>query len=214
MLDEQQLAEIEERLQPLLEAEQRARELSSVVPRAKLYVGVCGASLAFDRFEILNGFAIIRSVTNPPGLVHVASAADLKETDYLGVSRFSHMIQAELAVGNADISGHNKVDFLLGIAWHTAALIKLRNHITLYCPASASASWDTVSMISDHSVSFGMLDDVSKQIHFQEPAVVSIQDMEWVKSNWEAALGLRNKDTSRRFGLAFNLAYTWNQTNG
>ena len=36
--------------------------------------------------------------------------------------------------------------------------------------------------------------------------------LEWVRNNWEVALGLRGTDRSRRFGLGLSLAYTWNHT--
>lgn len=211
-LSSQKLAEIRGRLQPLLDAERRAAELEGDVPAAKLFLGVCGIGLGFKQREVFDGLITLRRVTNPPGVVHVARAANLERVDYLGVSRYSFGIAAELAVGNAD-SSEDDGHFLLGIAWHTVALIKLRGHVSVFCPAAATSSWDTVASISDNSVTFLLLDDVPRRIGLDHrPSEVSVTDVEWVGKYWDCALDLRGRDVSRRFGLAFNLAYVWNYT--
>lgn len=200
-------------MKPIFNLEERSKELMSVVPDRSLFVGLCGVSLGFDEFEIRD-YGCIRKVTNPPMFVHICSAANLEELDYIAVGRYSLGIQAELAFGDKALrSKVHDESFLLGVAWHAAALIKLRGHTSLFCPVSASISWDIIGAIKDHTVIFRVLDDVPRQIVFQPGNTkVSKEDIQWVKTNWENSLMLRDKSKSRRFGLAFNLAYMWNQT--
>jgi len=196
-------------LEWLHRTEARGRALKQVVPSAKLYVGICGTNVAFSEFKLSNGLGFVRKVANPPGSVHVLRAANLANTDYLAVSRYSSAISAELALG---LESDSEIDDLLDVAFHTAALIKLRHHPNLKCPCFATASWDVVSAITDNSVDFGMLDDVPRQLPGVEIEAVTEEEMHWVNDVWIAALALRNFETSRRFGLAFNVSYVWNQT--
>ena len=210
-LTDEDLNSIEARLTPLLLAEARAKELSQQVPPALLFIAMCGVEIDFDSFEVLDGFLSIRKVTNPPGIVHIARAANLKHSDYLSVGPYSLPVQAEIAV--RDTALQKDEQFLVNIAWHTAALLKLRGYSTLFCPSLSSVSWDTVSAVSDNTIKFHMLDDVPRQIGFRgEDKSISVKDAEWVKSCWNIALDLRNAESSRRFGLAFNIMYAWNQT--
>lgn len=175
------------------------------MPKASEYVGICGAWVDFDSFDIVDGLISVRRVTNPPGIIHVARAADLQRTDYLGVGRYSSGVRAEITVGSTEEGQANP----LGLAWHTAALLKLRGHTVLFCPASCTSSWDTISAISDNSATFRLLDDVSKQIGSPVGRTpISLEDAEWVRSNHLTAFDLRDAASSRRFGLAFNMAYT------
>ena len=108
-----------------------------------------------DSQEIIAGLASIRSVSNPPGVVHVARAADLSASDYLGVSRYSASIRAELCVGTHHRGTDEKeAQFELGTAWHLVALLKLIASPSLYCPAVSGVSWDAVAAIDDNSVVF------------------------------------------------------------
>lgn len=208
------LGRIESLLARFKELENRAKQLQRTAPPAKCFVGLCGVEAGLERFDIVEGFGCLKPVTNAPGIIDVCRAADLKHTDYLGVGRYSAGIRAELAFGNTEYpEKRNRQDFLLGIAWHTAALMKLRGHSALFAPAFSNASWDTISAINDNCVEFHMLDDVPRHIAFcKAPSVVTVDDMEWVVSNFMTAFSLRGVDRSRRFGLAFNIAYTWNQT--
>jgi hypothetical protein len=203
---------IQERLQPLLEAEARARELQSRVPNAALFVGVAGITYDRDPFEFLPDFLSIRPVTNPPGIVHVCGAALPQGSDYLAVARYSHAIRAEITCSNRSLASKDLPKFLHDLAWHTAALIKLQGHHTLVCPGSATISWDTVASITDQSVPFVVLDDVPRQIYVDKSAPVSSAQLDWVREHWDRAIRLRDASESRRFGLAFNIAYTWNHT--
>ena len=81
------------------QAEERARELMASVPKAHIYVGICNTELAFDEFTFTDQIGVIRKVTNPPGVVAVCCAANLKETDYMGVGRYSGAIRGEFAFG-------------------------------------------------------------------------------------------------------------------
>jgi hypothetical protein len=117
-----------------------------------------------------------------------------------------------MAVGDpARSSDDNEPSFLHDLAWHTAALLKLCGNWTLTCPASATVSWDTIAAADTQSVTFRMLDDVPKQIGFQQTLPsISRRDLEWVAAHWDTAFELRDFQHSRRFGLAFTIAYTWN----
>jgi hypothetical protein len=131
----------------------------------------------------------------------------------LAIGRYSHSVAAELAVGNRDREGHGEPDFLHNLAWHTAALLRLRGHHLLSCPASSTVSWDTVAAIDNQSVHFRVLDDVPRQVALNvRESTVTAADLTWVRDNWDRALRLRDASSSRRFGLAFNIAYTWNHT--
>jgi hypothetical protein len=81
-------------MQALLElfeqTEAKAVELSKIVPAAPIFVAICGIEIEIEQFEIVDGFAAVRKVTNPPGLVHVARAANRNQLDYLGISRILH----------------------------------------------------------------------------------------------------------------------------
>jgi hypothetical protein len=207
---DKRLTEIQDRLEWLKNTERRGRELASTIPAACIYVGLCGTGLAFDEFRLSDEIGIVRKVSNAPGIVHVCCAADISKTDYLGVSRYSAAIRAELALGVG--KKHQDIDLCLDLGFHTAALMKLRSHSSLSCPCFATASWDTITAIKDNSVVFGLLDDVPRHIKGIDLEPVTEEDMRWVDKVWNTALGLRGLDRSRRFGLAFNVAYIWNQT--
>src|SRR6185437_14893780 len=118
MLDNERLRGIQERSDWFKRAEERGRELMQSVPQANVYVGLCSAELSFDEFRLSNKTGIIRKITNPPGIIAVCRAAILSKTDYLSVSRYSGAVRGELAFG-LDRTG--ELEFLLDIAWHTAA---------------------------------------------------------------------------------------------
>jgi hypothetical protein len=206
---ENHLNKIKERLSWFTKAEAKSTELMASVPNAAVYVGMTGCELDLDTFDVVDGLGIVRQVTNAPGIVHVCRAADLSKTDYLAVARYSNSISSELAFG---LNGKQEFAFLLDVAWHTAAMLKLRGHTTLCCPSYATRSWDILCAISDNTVGFGILDDVPRQIRGNRDAKIGARDLEWVRQHWSDALDLRCTDVSRRFGLAFNLSYTWNHT--
>ncbi len=209
-MDDKHLAEIQGRLEWLKATERRGRELLCTIAAASVYVGICGTGLAFDEFRLSNDIGLVRKVINAPGIVHVCCAADMSKTDYLAVSRYSTAIRAELVLGVG--KQHQNIDFYLDVGFHTAALMKLRSHSNLSCACFATASWDTITAIKDNSVVFGVLDDVPRHIKGIDLESVTEEDMRWVDKAWNTALGLRGMNRSRRFGLAFNVAYVWNQT--
>lgn len=201
-----------EYLKPIQEAADRAKDLTAFIPKGNLYIGISGIELDFDYYQIRD-YLSIRKVINPPGVVHVCSAG-CSNSDYFGVGRYSSSIKAELIIGEKgiDLGEYKKTFFEL--AWHFVALIKLQGFTSLFCPVAATSSWDIIAAISDKSVSFFMLDDVPKQLIYSGSLFkVTTKDVEWIINNWEKALNLRDREVSRRFGLAFNIAYTWNQTN-
>ena len=152
---------------------------------------------------------MLRKVTNPPGLVHVTRAADLSNSDYLTVSRYSRTVTAELVLGTEEELGEDAAE---GIAWHAAALLKLTAAPALLCPASSTVSWDALSAVRDNSVRFRVLDDAPRRILLDSDNRIGDETARWVSDHLENALYLRGKHVSRRFGLAFNIAYTWNLT--
>lgn len=203
------LKELESSIGFLDRADALARELQSQIPVANTYVAVSGVPATVPPFTAASGIFVFRAVTNPPGAVSVAAAA-APMADWMGVARYSHAVVAELAV--VDARKDSKPESLLGIAWHFLALLKLRGHDLLYCPAAATCSWDLVCLKRDRSVEFTVLDDTPRQLTLGQTLPVTLADLEWVARYYDAALRMRDFQTSRRFGLAFNLAYSFNHT--
>jgi len=194
------------------EVEATARDLKSSVPPARIFVAICGVRTAFQSETIHELWATIRRVTNPPGLVHVCTAAKQPQQGYLAVSRFASAVRAELAYGSELLEKRSADRSLLGLAWHAAALLKLRGHAGLICPAVASASWDCIAAHAG-DVRFEMLDDVPRRVTpSRAPTTITSDDIAWLRNHSDAAMVLRNHEHSRRFGLAFSIAYTWNHT--
>jgi hypothetical protein len=192
------------------QSERRAKALLDIVPKGDLFVGMTGLQMEPQDCEIRGSHIRIRRVSNPPGIVHVCCAAD-SYSDVYGAARFSSAIKAEIVIERGTEQQEDETP-LLESAYHTAALIKLAGQLNLTCPVSATSSWNTIAAITDHSVHFRMLDDVPRRLGIQKPTrSLSKEDIEWVTVYWESALRLRH--VSRRFGLAFNLAYVWNHTN-
>lgn len=200
-------------IRPFEKSEARARQLAATVPNAGLFVGLVGAELPDAAFDIVQGLAQLRKVSNAPGLVHVASAADQKFGDYLSISRYSRWITAEVAAGDfGSVAGTQlEQELLLSLAFHITALLKIRVGGGLFAPASSSCSWDTVAIAPPGTVRFHLLDDVP-HVAFcaTEPRAISTEDLVWIAHHWESAYELRNAMNSRRFGLAYNLIHTWN----
>ncbi len=209
-ISEAQLSFLKTAIQALLDREEEARKLEVKLPWNGLFVGLLNTDLAFEQFDILDGFLRLRRVTNPPGIQHVISKAIRKSSDYLGVARYSWAIGSEIAINGAP---EDNTSFFCSLAYHTAVLIKLRGPSTILCPTSSSVSWDTVASRPDDSISFVMLDDVPRLVQVSDQVrPVSLEDAEWIGNNFVAALDLRNHTRSRRFGLAFNLVYTCNHS--
>lgn len=212
-LSESELADIEASIHPILASEKRAQELQPLVPHSHLFVGLMGVTYSEAPFELLPGFLTLRQVTNPPGIIHVCRAADLERADYLAIARYSHGVKVELAVGDRKRDGHSEAGFLHDLAWHAAGLLKLRGHHLLSCPASSTVSWDTVAAIENNSVQFRVLDDVPRQIALRTGQhTITPGELAWVRDHFNRSLRLREVSTSRRFGLAYNIAYSWNHT--
>ncbi len=193
--------------------EQRAKELQSTIAPAKLFFGLIGVELDFESFELIPNLLRIRRVTNPPGVVHIASASDKQLSDWMGISRYAALISAEVAIGTdeaaRDINSDNKL--LTDLAWHALALLKLTGSWLLRCPASSTVSWDVVAAYKDQSVSFTMLDDFPNAAQvLGQGRRLTTADAKWVAENYARAFELRNQSSSQRFGLAFNIAYTCN----
>lgn len=199
---------------PLELAEARAKALQQQIADAQLFVGLKGCTLVEGHYDIIPEFIAVRRLSNPPGVVHVCRAANLRNTDYLGVSRHSGHLSAELLIGGSATKQLNlDVEAAHDLAWHLIALLKLQGIDSLCCPASSSVSWDTVAAVKDQSISFRLLDDIPRHIAIDGPnAELTAKKLAWAGAHYEEAFRLRDHTQSRRFGLAFNIAYTWNHT--
>jgi hypothetical protein len=204
---------LRELVQPLLDREATARLLAEQVPPGVVFVGLSGIDLVDPTYTILPELLVLRRVTNAPGITHVYTAAAPSRIDHLGVGRYSAGITAELIAGNP-ASGAEEIDsgFLHDIAWHAIALLKLRGAQDILAPVSANSSWDTIAARKGDVV-FSLLDDVPRRVRsINRPRSITQSDVDWVAEHYEAAFRLRSVEHSRRFGLAFNVSYTWNHT--
>jgi hypothetical protein len=207
-----EIEKIKSQLSWIEKAESEAKRLSAQIPDGQLYIGIVGIDLKFNSCTFINGLATLRKVTNPPGFVFICSAANLNFTEYLGVSRYSSNIQAELVVDCKNIFKTQESEFVLNIAWSILSLLKLRSQSNLLCPIYANKSWDTIASIKDNSVIFGILDDIPKRIAHPSLSKVTKEDIAWVQKNLSDSLALRNREIGKRFSLAYNIFYEWNHT--
>lgn len=182
MKDEVDIQKMQDILKPFLDIEQKSRDLIDTVPRAKLYIGISGIRLGFDSIE-LNDCVSIRKVENSPGIVHLCRAANPDMTDHLSVGRYSAGIGAELVLGKNDTLPDS---MLFDIGWHIAGLIKIRGFSSLFCPASATCSWDLVNCITDQSIDFRLLDDVPKRIIVNDENTLRDEDIGWISRYWRS----------------------------
>ncbi|MCM0758114.1 hypothetical protein M7775_05930 [Sporomusa sphaeroides DSM 2875] len=214
MNNSDRLKEIKQRLHVFNEAEEYARLVEGNIPKAQHYISIIGITLDFNSITIIDELITIRRVSNAPGLVHLFGVADLGHPDYFSIGRYSSNITAELVAGFFELDNRDKLncDFLLDIAWHILALLKLRGHSTVFSPGYTSTSWDLVCIQPKNSLIFRSLDDLPRQLRIQPITVVTLEDMEWIKEYWNNALELRDRTSSGRFGLAYNVMYTWNHT--
>lgn len=209
----ERLEEIKKRWQFLVDQEQAAQRSKEVVPVASLYLGLCGINFEQDCIHMYDGFFELRHVSNTPGIVHVCKSANYEiSDDYLSVSRYAPSIHAEVAVGCNHQDLEDNVRFLLDMSWHLVALMKLLGCSNLFCPCCASVSWDTIAIAPNNSVRFTLLDDTPRRLLNKGAKQLSKQEINWIDQHFIDALDLRNFSSSRRFGLAFNIAYTWNYT--
>lgn len=200
---------IRSRLRPLEEVEKLSERLLPSIPAGEWYFGLIHTDAEFDLLDIIHEELLqIRKVQNPPGIVHVCRAADLETTDYLGVGRYSAMVKVEIVSKRSK----NKSS-IFGLVWHAVALLRLKGHSSLICPVASSESWDAINAIKKNKVKFRLLDDVPRQIALEKKAIALVpEDIEWVSEHYESALKLRDIENSKRFGLAFEIAYSWNLT--
>lgn len=195
---------------PFFESEKKSIDLRASLPKGQLFIGMIGFPSLGKDFSFLDGVALLRPVANPPGIIHIARAADLKKSDYLGVGRFSHLISNELVLGSLD--QRKEVWLLLEIAWQLAVLLKLLGPPSLLAPVYSTQSWDAICAIKDNSVAFGLLDDQVRRLSGFVDRAVTPSDLEWVRKHWEISLEMRNANAGKRFSLALACVNTWNHT--
>ena len=138
------------------------------------------------------------------------SAGRPGSVDSLAIGRDAQEITGELVLNGPE--GDSDPDLLLDLAFHAAVLLRLRCASSTYAPAAADVSWDTVAA-HDGDVRFVGLDEPASRVTASaHDFPVNQVDAEWVSASFVPALRLRDFEHSRRFGLAFNIAYAWNHS--
>ena len=188
----------------------KSREMAASTEVGSLHVGVVGVVAPTVEALMLDGLVSIRPVVAPPGLVHIAPKVHTANVDYLAVARHATHINCEIAFFNRPEHPFT-VEVQHSCCWHLIALLKIRGH-QVYCPASSSQPWDLIAGAPDRSVEMRLLDDKPARISLRPPTPISAGDIQWIDRHYMTAFGLRSINVSRRFGLAFNLAYRWNLT--
>lgn len=178
-------------------------------PVAGFYVAVAGVE-APDNTVTLESLGVITAnpVPEPPGVIHIVRAAKLNRLDYLAVARCSQYVRGQISFDLPPQLDRQWLD----LSWHYLALLKLRGNINLRCPAVATKSWNVISAFSDNSVGFRLLDEFMGISLMHSSKAITQDDLQWAANNYKTALELRNHEHSRRFGLAFNVYYTWNHS--
>ncbi|MBF0169778.1 MAG: hypothetical protein HQK87_01590 [Nitrospinae bacterium] len=196
---------------------QNAREtfangISSNIKKGVLYVGGLGSAIENGEYSFGDGMFHLRNILQPPTIFEVASVANHLKADYLSVSRYSAYLKFEIALLPDDF--RDDPNLALDAAFHLSCLLKLIKAHNLFCPAGSSVSWDLVSVAQKNSVDFMLLDDFPRRIEFvnSDVPMLDSNDLKWAESYFENGRVLRNKESSGRFGLAFNLYYSWNHT--
>lgn len=186
----------------------RAKDLAGVVPLGALYVALEGVDAEED-LVLVERVARIRKVHQPPGLVEITLAADLKHTDYLGVARHTEQVTAEVVMAKTDWDSKTT----LNVAWTIVVMLKLRRHENILASFCSEVSIDIVPTIVDQSIQFKLLDDyVARLIVPATPTHVAREDAEWIENRLTSVLELRTDVGSKRFSLAFSIYHGWNHT--
>jgi hypothetical protein len=186
----------------------RSRARAATLKAGTLHVAVMGALAPNVPLVALGGVLGIRSVTDAPGAVHLAGKARDGDGGYLAIARYATGVACEIVFFD-QVEHPMDGEMQHHLCWHLAALLKIRGH-QLQCPASASLPWDLIAGAENGSVDFRILDDQPTRIVLRPPMKVTPGDVAWCDQHFMAAMQLRGVKVSRRFGLAFNLAYTWN----
>lgn len=203
-LTEKDLAADRAILQPLIDAEENARRHVQSEPPAKWFLGIAGTQTA--NIEMTGGFHTLwaKSVPAPPGFVHMFAASHALDGDVAYLAWTANQIRSEVAFETPD------EDTAIGLAYHLACLLKLRGFINLWCPGLASRSWLVIPAAERTSVIFRRLDFFPKFMRQDMQFSLGHDDFAWVQSKANAAWDLRNRNISKRFGIALNSFYQWN----
>ena len=185
----------------------RAKDLASAIPRGALYIALEGVDTEED-LVLVERVARIRKVCQPPGLVEITLAADLKHTDYLGVARHTEKVTAEVVMAETEW----KLTTTLDVAWTIVVMLKLRRHENILASFCSAVSIDIVPTIADQSIQFNILDDyVARLTVPATPTHVDRDDAEWIENSLMSVLKLRADLDSKRFSLAFSIYHEWSQ---
>ena len=156
----------------------RAKDLASAIPRGALYIALEGVDTEED-LVLVERVARIRKVCQPPGLVEITLAADLKHTDYLGVARHTEKVTAEVVMAETEW----KLTTTLDVAWTIVVMLKLRRHENILASFCSAVSIDIVPTIADQSIQFNILDDyVARLTVPTTPTHVDRDDAEWIET--------------------------------
>lgn len=193
-----------------VEVSNRSRKRATTIEPGSTHIAVAGIDRPTDELELLDGLMRLRAVSEPPGAVHLAGKGLHGDGHYLAIARHMQHVTGEVAFFEQP---EHAMDSALRhqLSWHLVAMLKLRGH-QVFCPASSSIPWDLVAGVDDRTVEFQLLDDKPARIALRPPTTVTADDAAWINTHYMAALELRGQQVSRRFGLAFNLAYAWNLT--
>jgi hypothetical protein len=206
-ISDEQLANIERWARWGVGVSERSRELAATLKAGSLHVGVVGVRPPSEPLSVFDGLMVIRPVTAPPGVVHLAGKARVGEGNYLAVARHTPNVVCEIAFfPPPERSMEMQLQFHL--CWHLVGLLKLRGH-QVHCPVAASAPWDLIAGADDGTLDFWLLDDAHSRIVLRPPTPITAADVAWIEEHYTNAFTLRDVDVSRRFGLAFDLAYRW-----
>lgn len=210
MITDEQLQQLRKWAQWGVDVENRSRARVATLQSGSTHVAVVGIRSPSSEQVLLDGLLRLRAVAEPPGPVHLAGKAKHGDGDMLAIARHLSQVTAEIAFFEAS-DDPMAAPLRHSLCWHLVAMLKMRGH-EVYCPASSSVPWDLVAAAAKDAIEFELLDDKPARITLRAPGEVTVDDVAWVNAHYMTALELRGTQVSRRFGLAFNLAYTWNLT--
>lgn len=152
-----------------------------------------GLTCSFEQYKFLE-HCNIRKVVEPPDFMDLASAAE-NYTDYASVSRYSSMIQYELALSQ---SGFKDEECLFTYAWWIICALRVRAGLDFLVPVAANNSWSVISGLPDNSCKFSFIEDIPRAIRVQpKQSKITKKDLNWVEENLMTITKLLEKPNFR-----------------
>lgn len=128
---------------------------------------------------ILDTFAKIQRVTEPPGEVELATALKNKFL-FSAVGRYSNQIGHEIVI-NRDQFISDQAAFT--IAWWIISALRIKTLTEIIVPAVADYSWSTISALSDGACNVKLLEDTPRAKFFGQAITTSQSDVNWIATN-------------------------------